>query len=216
MDKRKKMLVSVLAVMAVVMLSIVEYYVYNNTFYVSTEDAHVSGDIAKVNAQIQGKLVELDVVEGEKVYKDQIIGRLESPNQTDSGIEQTLLRAPIDGTVIKKQGVTGEILSPGQTVVMVVDPSSLYLVANIKETQLNRIALGQEVDVTLDQFGNQKWSGKVSLIGQASNSTFSLISTSGGSTFTKVVQNVPIRVTVDTNGAQLVQGTNAEVKIHVR
>ncbi len=216
MDKRKKMLVSVLAVMAVVMLSIVGYYVYNNTFYVSTEDAHVSGDIAKVNAQIQGKLVELDVVEGEKVYKDQIIGRLESPNQTDSGIEQTLLRAPIDGTVIKKQGVTGEILSPGQTVVMVVDPSSLYLVANIKETQLNRIALGQEVDVTLDQFGNQKWSGKVSLIGQASNSTFSLISTSGGSTFTKVVQNVPIRVTVDTNGAQLVQGTNAEVKIHVR
>ncbi len=72
------------------------------------------------------------------------------------------------------------------------------------------------MDVTIDQFGKKKWPGKVTLIGQASNSTFALISTAGGSTFTKVVQKVPVRIAVDTGALQLLPGTNAVVRIHVR
>jgi len=216
MDKRKKMLITVVAVMAVIMAGIIAYYGINNYLYVSTEDAKVSGDIARINAQMQGKLVELDVAEGAAVYRDQIIGRQEAPGQSDSGLEQSLLRSPMDGIVIKKQGTPGEILTPGQAVAMVVDPAQLYVVANIEETKLNRITVGQAVDVTIDQFGKKKWPGKVTLIGQASNSTFALISTAGGSTFTKVVQKVPVRIAVDTGTLQLLPGTNAVVRIHVR
>lgn len=216
MDKRKKMLMTVSAVMAVVMVGIIAYYGINNALYVSTEDSKVSGDIARINAQMQGKLVALDVAEGDRVYRDQIVGRQEAPGQSDTGLEQSLLRSPMDGVVIKKQGVPGEILSSGQAVAMVVDPAQLYVVANIEETKLDRIAVGQPVDVTIDQFGKKKWPGKVTLIGQASNSTFALISTAGGSTFTKVVQKVPVRIAVDTGTLQLLPGTNAVVRIHVR
>lgn len=216
MDKRKKMLMSVLAVMAVVMVAIIAYYWINNALYVSTEDARVSGDIARINAQMQGKLVELDIDEGDTVNKDQIVGRQEAPGQSDTGLEQSILRSPIEGIVIKKQGVPGEVLSPSQAVAMVIDPNNLYIIANIEETQLRRIAVGQTADVSIDQYGGQKWTGTVTLIGQASNSTFSLIPTTGGSTFTKVVQKVPVRIVVDTGGVQLLPGTNAVVKIHVR
>lgn len=216
MDKRKKLLVTVLSVMVVVLLGIVAYYGYNNAFYVSTEDAKVSGDIARINAQMQGKLMELDIEEGMTVHKDQIIGRQESPGQSETGLEKSLLRSPIEGVVIKKQGVPGEIISTGQAVAMVVDPDKMYIEANVKETQISRVSVGQEVDVTLDQFGNKKWHGEVTLIGKASNSTFSLISSSGSGTFTKVIQKIPVRIAVDTKEAELVQGTNAEVKIHVR
>lgn len=216
MDKRKKMLMIVLATMAVIMVAIVAYYGINNALYVSTEDARVSGDIARVNAQMQGKLAALEVVEGDRVYRDQIVGRQEAPGMSDAGLEQSILRSPIDGVVVKKQGVPGEIISTGQAVAMVVDPAKLYVVANIEETKLGRIRPGQTVDVVIDQFGKKKWSGKVTLIGQASNSTFALISTAGGSTFTKVVQKVPVRIAVDTGGQQLLPGTNAVVRIHVR
>ncbi|SHK18209.1 HlyD family secretion protein [Desulforamulus aeronauticus] len=216
MDKRKKTLLMVSGIMIFVLATIALYYGINNYLYISTEDARVTGDIARINAQITGKLVSCDLEEGMTVHKDQIVARQEAPNQTDTALEQSLLRAPIDGVVIKKQGIMGEIISSGQAVGMVVDPAKLYIVANIEETKLNHIQVGNKVDVSIDQYGGKKWVGKVSLIGEASNSTFSLIPSSSGGTFTKVVQKVPVRIAVDAKDNQIRPGTNAVVRIHIR
>lgn len=216
MDKRKKTLLMVSGIMVVALTAVALYYGINNYFYVSTEDARVTGDIARINAQITGKLVSCDLEEGITVHKDQIVARQEAPNQTDTALEQSLLRSPIDGVVIKKQGVTGEIISTGQAVGMVVDPAKLYIVANIEETKLSHIRVGNQVDVTVDQYDGKKWVGKVSLIGEAANSAFALIPSSGSGTFTKVVQKVPIHIAVDTKDSRLRPGTNAVVKIHIR
>jgi multidrug resistance efflux pump len=216
MDKRKKTLLLVCGIMIVALTAIVLYYGINNYLYISTEDARTTGDIARINAQISGKLVSCDLEEGMAVHKDQIVARQEAPNQTDTALEQNLLRAPIDGVVIKKQGLVGEAISLGQTVGMVVDPDKLYIVANIEETKLSKIRVGNKVDVAIDQYGGKKWVGKVSLIGEAANSTFSLIPAASSGTFTKVVQKVPVRIAIDTKGAQLRPGTNAVVKIHIR
>lgn len=216
MDKRKRMLLMISAVMAVVLVGIIGYYVITGMLYVTTEDARVSGDIGRINAQSAGKLADVDIEEGQSVWKDQIVGRQESPGMGDQTLEQTLLRSPMDGVVIKKQGVVGEFLSTGQTFAMVVNPQKLYVVANVEETKLGRVRVGQPVDVKLDQYGGKTFRGKVSLIGQASNSTFALIPTSGGSTFTKVVQKVPVRIALDYGEARVLPGTNAVVKIHVR
>jgi len=216
MDKRKKMLLMISSVMGVILLGIVIYYVVTGALYVSTEDASVSGDIGHVTALSSGKLADVDMEEGQQVFKDEIVARQETPGTADASLEQTLLRSPMDGVVLKKQGVPGEIFVPGQTLALLVDPSKLYIVANIEETKLARVKVGQPVDVTIDQYGGYKFKGKVSLIGQASNSTFALIPTSGGSTFTKVVQKVPVRIAIDYGHADLMPGTNAVVKIHVR
>ncbi len=216
MDNRKKTLLRVGTVMAVLLIAIVGYYVSNSYFYVTTDDAKVTADLAKITAQITGRLVSSELEEGMVVAKDQIVARQEVPNLTDTALEQSLLRAPIDGIVVKKQGQVGEVVTVGQTLGMVIDPKQIYILANIEETKLGKVHEGQKVDVTIDEFGSKKWKGTVTQIGEAANSTFALLSSSGSGAFTKVVQKVPVHIVIDTGTLQLRPGTNAIVKIHIR
>lgn len=215
MDNRKKTLIKVGAIMALVLIGIAAYYITNNYFFVETEDARISGDIAKINAQITGKLVSSDLEEGTTVKKDQIVARQEAPNLTDTGLETTLLRSPIDGVVIKKQGVIGEIATAGSTIGMVINPKALYVLANIDETKLGKLKEGQLVDVKIDAYPGKKFIGHVSQIGEAANSTFSLLASSSSGNFTKVVQKVAVKVAIDAGQFTLRPGTNAVIKIHV-
>lgn len=215
-EKRKKLIYLILTVMIVAFACIGGYYWYQNTYFVSTEDATVKGDLVSVGPQISGKLMELNVEEGDTVIKDQIIARQGISNPQETNIDQTVLRAPISGIVIKKQGTVGEIISPGQTIAMIVDPTKLYVTANIEETKLGYVKQGQKVDITIDQFGNKKFTGTVNYVGQASNSTFSLLPTSTSGTFTKVIQKIPVKIQLDKNDATLLPGTNAVVNIHIK
>lgn len=215
-EKRKKLMIIVLTLMTISIGGIGIYYWYNNTNYISTEDAKVSGDIIKVSPQISGRLLEFNVEEGDFVDKDQILGRQEMTNLPDSNIDMSLVRAPISGIVIKEQGNIGEIVSPGQSLAMIIDPSNLYISANIEETDLGKLRKGQIVDIKIDQFKNKKFKGKIKSIGQASNSAFSLLPTSTGGNFTKVVQRVPVKIELNSEEYKLLPGTNALVKIHLK
>lgn len=214
--KRKVLMVGILAVMVAAMGSVGFYYWYNSEYFVSTEDATLTGDLVKVSPQISGKLLEFDVKEGSKVVKDQILGRQEMINLSDTNIDQSVIRAPIDGIVIKKQGTVGEMESVGQTLAVLIDPNALYINANIEETKIGRIHPGQVVDITLDEVAGKKFTGKVNYVGRASNSTFSLLPSSTSGTFTKVVQKIPVRIEFDQHEDQLLPGTNAVIKIHVK
>lgn len=214
--KRKIIIFTILAVMIVVLGSIGVYYWYESSYFVSTDDATVEGDLVTVSPQISGKLLELAVDEGDVVSKDQILGRQEMINLPDTSIDQSVFRAPISGIVIKKQGTVGEVVSPGQTVAMIVDPNKLYITANIEETKLGRLRQGEPVDISIDQFSGEKFSGKVKSVGHASNSTFSLLPSSTSGTFTKVVQKIPVKIEFDKSDNKLLPGTNAVVKIHVK
>lgn len=99
---------------------------------------------------------------------------------------------------------------------MLIDPQRLYISANIEETKLRRIRPGQKVEITVDQFEGIKFTGKIKYVGQASNSAFSLLPTSTSGNFTKVVQKIPVNIEFDKQDAQLLPGTNAVIKIHVK
>lgn len=144
----------------------------------STEDARVNADFVSVTPQISGKLLELNVDEGDKVTKNEILARQEMNNLPDTSVEQSLVRAPIDGIIVKKQGTVGELLSTGQTLITLVDPTKLYISANIEETKLEKVKVGQPVDITIDEYDSQKFSGKVKTIGEISNSAISLLPSS--------------------------------------
>lgn len=216
MNGKKRIVTIVLAIMVAVLAGTGYYYWYESAHYVSTEDAKVTGDLYRVGPQISGKLVEFRVAEGDQVVKGQILGRQELLNQPDSAIDMSVLRAPIDGVVIKKQANIGEIVSPGQTLAIVVNPKELYINANIEETKLHRIQLGQKVDVTIDQFSDEAFIGQVSTIGQAANSAFSLLPASTSGNFTKVIQKVPVKILLTDGEEKILPGTNAIVKIHVK
>ncbi|MDK2800834.1 MAG: hypothetical protein PWP27_2089 [Clostridiales bacterium] len=214
--KRKKLIFSILGLIILALMGIGIYYWYNNAYYVSTEDARVDGDLVKVGPQISGKLLEFDIDEGDKVIKDQILGRQEALNLPDSNIDMSVIRAPISGVVIKEQGTVGEMVVPGQTLAIIVNPDKLYITANIEETKLNRVKEGQLVDVSIDQYPGVKFTGKVKSIGLAANSTFSLLPSTTGGTFTKTVQRIPVKIEFDKGDYKVLPGTNAVVKIHIK
>lgn len=214
--KRKVLIFSVLIIMALAIVGVGTYYWYENSNYVATEDAQVTGDLVNVTPQISGKLLMFNVSEGQLVQKGQILGRQDLGTLPDSSLEMAIIRAPITGRILKKQGELGVMVSPGQTLATMVDPNALYINANIEETKLERVKPGQTVDVSIDQFPDKQFSGIIDSIGQASTATFSLLPTSSGGTFTKVVQKIPVKITLAKTDVKLLPGTNAVIKIHVK
>lgn len=208
-------MIIILAVMLVLLGAIGGYYWYNNTCFVITDDARVTGDLIKVNTQITGKLLEFNIEEGERVSRDQILGRQDMTNLSDANLEQSLIRAPISGIILKRLGNIGEVAAAGQATAIIVDPQKLYITANVEETKLGKVKQGQMVDITIDQMKGKKFTGKVKYVGQASNSAFSILPASTSGTFTKVIQRVPVKIALDKANTELLPGTNAIVKIHV-
>ncbi|WP_411680620.1 HlyD family secretion protein [Clostridium thailandense] len=217
-EKRKLIILSIFVAMIITLGGVGYYYWYNNKNFISTEDAKVAGDFVKISPQVSGKLVEFNVKEGDKVAKDQIIGRIDSIGLDDSNIDTSLLRSPMDGIIIKKQTNVGEYESSASTptLAMVVDPSQLYVTANIEETKVAKVKPGQMVEISIDQFKGRIFKGKVESIGDAANSAFSMLPSSSSSTFTKVVQKVPVKILFEKIDVNLLPGTNAPVKIHIK
>ena len=215
-EKRKILIIGILITIVVALGGIVFYYWYENTYYVSTEDARVSADLVSVNPQITGKLLELNVTEGDEVSKNEILARQDMNGLPDTSVEQSLMRSPINGVIVKKQGTVGELLGAGQSVFSLIDPSKLYITANIEETKLGKIKAGQPVEITIDQYDSQKFTGKVKSIGEVSNSALSILPASTSGTFTKVVQRVAVKIELDGFDSKILPGTNAVVKIHVK
>jgi multidrug resistance efflux pump len=215
-EKRKILIVGILITMVIALGSIVFYYWYENAYYVSTEDARVSADLVSVTPQISGKLLELNVTEGNTVTKNEILARQDMNGLPDTSVEQSLMRSPINGVVVKKQGTVGELLSVGQSTITLIDPSKLYITADIEETKLGKVKTGQPVEITIDQYDSKKFTGKVKSIGEVANSALSILPSSTSGTFTKVVQRISVKIELDDFDSKILPGTNAVVKIHVK
>ncbi|WP_160688024.1 efflux RND transporter periplasmic adaptor subunit [Clostridium sp. C2-6-12] len=215
-EKRKFLIIGILITIVVALSGIVFYYWYENTYYVSTDDARVSADIVSVTPQISGKLLELNVTEGDTVTKNEILARQDMNGLPDTSVEQALMRSPINGIVVKKQGTVGELLSVGQSTITLIDPNKLYITADIEETKLGKIKMGEPVEITIDQYDAKKFNGKVKSIGEVSNSALSILPASTSGTFTKVVQRVAVKIELDDFDSKIIPGTNAVVKIHVK
>ncbi|MNR46691.1 putative multidrug resistance protein EmrK [compost metagenome] len=93
--------------------------------------------------------------------------------------------------------------------------NELFVTANIEETELVDVKLGNKVQMTVDAFPGVTFTGHVEKIGLGTNSSFSLMPASNTSgSFTKVVQRVPVKIGLeDYQGKQLIPGLNAVTKI---
>jgi membrane fusion protein (multidrug efflux system) len=111
-------------------------------------------------------------------------------------LSNTYLKSPVDGMVIQIPAKVGNIIEPSQTAVMISDVGHAWVSANIEETKIGRIRPGQTVHIDIDEGGSL--SGKVSEILETTASQFSLIPAENASgNFTKVVQKIPIKITID-------------------
>ncbi|MFC7440222.1 HlyD family secretion protein [Laceyella putida] len=185
------------------------YYYYNTTNFIDTEDARVTGDIVPVSATVGGMVKDWKGQEGKTVTEGQVLGKVMVGNQA------TDIVSPIAGTIVQSKLVDGQMVAPGQVVAQVVDLSKLYIQANIEETVINDVRVGQEVDIVVDAEPDTKIEGKVAQIGLATNSMFSLIpQQSASGDYTKVIQRIPVKIEMDNYSEALVPGMNATIRIH--
>lgn len=105
--------------------------------------------------------------------------------------------APISGTIGTKNVEEGQRLQPGQQIMAIV-PDNSWVVANFKETQLERMQVGEPVEIKVDAFPHHVFTGKVNSLSPASGADFALLPPDNATgNFTKIVQRVPVKIVFD-------------------
>ena len=110
----------------------------------------------------------------------------------------TALLAPEDGIVAKRAVEAGSLVQPGQQLMVVVSEGRLWVTANLKETQVERLRTGETVDIEVDAYPGVTFRGTVESLSPATGARFALLPPDNATgNFTKVVQRVPVRIAVD-------------------
>lgn len=117
----------------------------------------------------------------------------------------TEIRSPIDGVVGNRLAQVGSYVSPGSYLLTIVPASGLWVDANFKEDQLRDMTDGQAATVYTDIAPDAPLKGHVTSLGPATGAIFSVIPPQNATgNFTKIVQRVPVRITIDPDQAQKV------------
>jgi membrane fusion protein, multidrug efflux system len=117
--------------------------------------------------------------------------------KAERDLDFTSVRAPVDGMFSNRMVSTGDFIVMGQRLGNVVPLDDVFIDANFKETQLNRIRPGQPVTISVDAYGHRKFAGVVDSISPAAGSVFTLLPPDNATgNFTKIVQRLPVRVRV--------------------
>ena len=117
--------------------------------------------------------------------------------KAERDLDFTSVRAPVDGIFSNRLVNTGDFIAVGQRLGNVVPLDDVYIDANFKETQLQRIRPGQPVTISVDAYGQRKFAGTVDSISPAAGSVFTLLPPDNATgNFTKIVQRLPVRVRV--------------------
>ena len=130
-----------------------------------------------------------------------------------------MIRAPAAGVVGARGVRAGQYVRPGGQLLSLVPLGDTYIVANFKETQLDRLRLGQTVHIEADAFPGVDLTGRIDSFAPATGSEFALIPIENATgNFTKITQRVPVRILVNRaeGGAALRPGLSVEVRIDLK
>ncbi|HKK43093.1 MAG TPA: HlyD family secretion protein [Bacteroidales bacterium] len=142
-------------------------------------------------------------------------------NVLNTQLNNTKLYAPADGIVAKRWLMPGDVVQPSQGIFTLTLSHNLWVVTFLEETKISDVHPGQDVNFTIDAFGDTKFHGKIFLVGSYTASVFSLIPANNASgNFTKVTQRIPVRISIDSadnvrdlSSLKIVSGMSAVVKI---
>ncbi|KKC43230.1 EmrA/EmrK family multidrug efflux transporter periplasmic adaptor subunit [Acinetobacter sp. V2] len=119
--------------------------------------------------------------------------------QAQLDLERTVIRAPVDGVITRRNIQVGQRVAPGTSMMMIVPLNDLYVDANFKESQLKKVRPGQIVTLTSDLYGDDvEYHGKVMGFSGGTGSAFALIPAQNATgNWIKVVQRLPVRIALD-------------------
>jgi multidrug resistance efflux pump len=230
---RRGLLVRVaLALGIVVLIAAAGVFGFNawrdSILYVSTDNAQITGQPVQVGAMNAGRVAVVNPAVGSFVHKADVLATIALPSQIGAAQSGTAtmgflgavdthvdVTAPFDGVVIATPAAAGSTVQVGQPVVTLVDPTQVWVNANIDETAVDRVQPGQSVSVHLDAL-NRDVPGRVESVTPATAATFSLIPGQNASgNYNKVTQLIPVRISLNLGTQAALIGSSVEVKIRV-
>jgi membrane fusion protein (multidrug efflux system) len=132
-------------------------------------------------------------------------------------LSYTTITAPSAGITSKKNIQLGQLVQAGQTLFSIVDDNSLFITANFKETQLDKIRSGQKVDIEVDAYPELDLKGTVYNFSPATGAKFSLLPPDNATgNYVKVVQRVPVKILINADKdvmAKLRPGMSVNVSV---
>lgn len=193
-----------------------------------SEVARLASDVRRADAEIassrgqaqeaQADKAELSVIEQEAALIDfkeaQLRARIA---RHEALLSYRAVRAPKSGIIDRVFVEEGEFVGEGRRILMLHDPNDTWVEANIKETEIRRLRIGQQVAIAVDAYPDQTFTGRVSKIGAAATSSFALLPTPNPSgNFTKVTQRIPVKIVFEQRPLPLSPGMMVEVEIDTR
>jgi len=134
-------------------------------------------------------------------------------------LSYSYIRAPQDGSITMRNVELGTYVQTGQQVFYIVSPK-FWVVANFKETQLNRMRVGDKVKLTVDAYPGLKLRGHIDSIQQGSGAQFSAFPAENATgNFVKIVRRVPVKIIIDSGmprGAGLPLGISVEPTVYLK
>jgi multidrug resistance efflux pump len=218
-----------LAAVILIVAAVVGYSFYREgQMYVSTDNAQLTGQPIQVGSMNAGQVQAVFPTIGSTVHKGDVLAQVALPSQVGTaqngtpkmgflgaGDTKVDVTAPLDGLVIATPMGVGATVQPGQPIVTLIDPSQMWVTANIEETSIGRVKVGQPVTVHVDALSTDV-PGKVEAITPATAASASILPASNASgNFNKVTQLVPVRISVNLGNQLALLGTSVEVKVKV-
>lgn len=187
------------------------YFIWQSAGYLTTDNARVTTTLVTITSNMPGTLERFIIYEGRYVEENEILGWVENAEG---------FSAPFDGLVIQTNAVQGQLVSLMEPLAVIANINDLHIQANIEETDIANVQVGQMVNVTIDVFGNRQFTGYVSEIGRITSAELAgnaMFFNTGG-TFTRVTHLIPIKINILDNDINLENfiGVNARIQIPLR
>ncbi|MFC3697744.1 MAG: EmrA/EmrK family multidrug efflux transporter periplasmic adaptor subunit [Pseudomonadota bacterium] len=149
-----------------------------------------SGQLAANDALVSGSSVDTDP--GVMVAQAKL-------DAAKLDLDRTVIRAPIDGVITKRQVQVGQRVAQGSPIMTIVPLAQVYVDANFKERQLRQVKVGMPATVVADIYGGDVvYHGKVVGFSGGTGSSLSLIPAQNATgNWIKVVQRLPVRISLD-------------------
>ncbi len=166
-------------------------------------------DLAAVDARLEGR------PDAPASQRPQVRAAAAALERAELDLRHARIMAPRAGIVSHLPQV-GDHLVRGGPALAIVSTEATWIEANLKETDLAQLRVGQPVRIRIDTYGNRDWHGHVSSISQATGSEFAILPPQNASgNWIKVVQRIPVRIAVDrgSNDPPLRAGMSAWIEV---
>ncbi|MGA9639731.1 HlyD family secretion protein [Flavobacterium sp.] len=134
----------------------------------------------------------------------------------------TVVTAAIDGQVSKIDIQPGQLVQPGQSLFYIINNTEAWVIANFKETQLNKMIAGQKVTLKVDAYPDYDFKGTITSFSPATGSRFSILPPDNATgNFVKTIQRLPVKISIDADNdiekiKLLRPGMNVDVDVHIK